>query len=66
VEQGLGVAIGRTLLIDDRLASGKLVAPFGTSDPSGAAYYLCRPTGIAATAAAQRVTRWLEQLAAST
>lgn len=65
-EQGLGVAIGRTLFIDDRLASGKLFAPFGTSDPSGAAYYLCRPAGIAATAAVRRVARWLKQLAAGT
>ena len=47
-ESGHGLAIGRRPLVDDRLARGTLVAPFGAGDPTGAAYYLCRPADAAA------------------
>ncbi|WP_163265343.1 LysR substrate-binding domain-containing protein [Chelativorans alearense] len=65
-ERGLGLAIGRRLFIEDRLANGTLVAPFGAADPSGAAYYLCRPNGVTPTAAARRTERWLHELAVET
>ena len=62
-ENGLGLAIGRSPLVDDRLKSGVLIAPFGTPDPSDAGYHLCRPPGATPTAAARRVARWLRALA---
>ena len=65
-ESGHGVAIGRRPLVDDRLARGTLVAPFGAGDPTGAAYYLCRPANLPPTAMARRLERWLRERAAAT
>lgn len=65
-EGGHGLAIGRRPVVDDRLARGVLVAPFGTDDPSGAAHYLCQPADVPPTAAAGQVARWLRKLAAAT
>ena len=45
-EGGHGLAIGRRPMVDERLARGTLVAPFGAGDPTGAAYYLCRPSDL--------------------
>lgn len=58
-ENGLGIAIGRSPLVDGRLKTGALVAPFGTPDPSEASYHLCWAKGGEPTAAARRVARWL-------
>lgn len=63
-ESGHGLAMGRRPVVDDRLARGLLVAPFGAADPTGAAYYLCRAAGTPPTAAARRLERWLGGLAA--
>ena len=63
-ESGHGLALGRRPLVDDRLARGTLVAPFGAADPTGAAYYLCRPADGTPTTAARRLHRWLTELAA--
>ncbi|HUA76994.1 MAG TPA: LysR substrate-binding domain-containing protein [Acetobacteraceae bacterium] len=65
-ESGHGIAIGRRPLVDDRLARGSVVAPFGAGDPTGAAYYLCRAAGLPPTAAARRVAEWLHTRAAAT
>jgi LysR family glycine cleavage system transcriptional activator len=65
-ESGHGLALGRRPLVDDRLGRGTLVAPFGAGDPTGAAYYLCRPSDVPPTAAARRLERWLGGLAAAT
>ena len=62
-ESGHGIAMGRRPLVDAWLESGRLVAPFGGGDPTGTAYYLCRPDGITSTAAARRLERWLNKLA---
>ena len=43
-ESGHGLAMGRRPVVDGWLERGRLVAPFGGADPTGAAYYLCRPT----------------------
>lgn len=65
-EAGHGIAIGRTPYIEERLARGTLVTPFGATGPSGAAFYLCLPTGRPPPARTLRVKRWLlEQAAAS-
>ena len=65
-ESGHGLAIGRRPMVDDRLARGTLIAPFGAGDPTGAAYYLCRPSAAPPTAVARRLERWLCALAAET
>ena len=62
-EQGLGIAMGRSPLVDERLNSGVLVAPFGTSGFGTAGYYLCRPPDVTPTANARRVARWLQDFA---
>jgi LysR family transcriptional regulator, glycine cleavage system transcriptional activator len=62
-ESGHGLALGRRPLVDDRLRRGALVAPFGAADPTGAAYYLCRPVGVPSPASARRLERWLIALA---
>ena len=62
-ESGHGLAMGRRPVVDDRLARGNLVAPFGGANPTGAAYYLCRPSELTPTAAARKLTRWLEAMA---
>lgn len=65
-EGGHGLAIGRRPMVDDRLARGTLVAPFGAADPTGAAYYLCRAADLTPTAASRRLQRWLQGLATAT
>ena len=56
---GHGLAMGRRPVVDSWLEGGRLVAPFGGADPTGAAYYLCRPAAIPPSAAARRFERWL-------
>ncbi len=63
-ESGHGLAMGRRPVVDDRLARGTLVAPFGDANPTGAAYYLCRPAELTPSAAARRLARWLRDMAA--
>lgn len=64
-ENGLGLAIGRSPLVDGRIESGALVAPFGTPDPSSAGYHLCWANGGDRTAATRRVARWLRDTGAA-
>jgi len=58
-ENGHGLAMGRRPVVDDWLDKGRLIAPFGAADPTGAAYYLCNPSDLPLTAAARRVEKWL-------
>lgn len=58
-EAGHGIAMGRSPYMEERIAEGRLVTPFGAAGPSGAAYYLCQPVGVPLSAAARRVHRWL-------
>jgi len=62
-EQGHGLAMARHPVADGWLESGRLVAPFGGANPTGAAYYLCRPAATPPSAAARRFERWLGQQA---
>ena len=62
---GHGLAMGRRPVVDDWLDKGRLIAPFGAADPTGAAYYLCKPTDLTPTAAARHAERWLTQTAAA-
>ena len=63
-ESGHGLAMGRRPGVDAWLKRGRLIAPFGRAAASGAAFYLCRPTGTTPTAAERRVARWLTDAAA--
>ena len=62
-ESGHGLAMGRRPGVDERLARGTLVPPFGGPSPTGAGYYLCRPSGLAPTTPERRLLRWLKDLA---
>ncbi len=64
-ENGHGLAMGRRPVVDDWLESGRLIAPFGAADPTGAAYYLCKASELPLTAAARHVERWLTDTAAA-
>ena len=61
--EGLGMAIGRRPLVDRWLNEGRLVAPFGSADLSGAAYFLVWPDDIELPVAARKVARWLHDMA---
>jgi LysR family glycine cleavage system transcriptional activator len=63
--EGLGLAIGRRPLVDRMLDEGRLIAPFGSADPSGCAYYLVHPEEVELTVAARKVSRWLIEFARS-
>ncbi len=63
-ESGHGLAMGRRPVVDGWLERGRLVAPFGGADPTGAAYYLCRPIAAMPTAAGRSLERWLTRKAA--
>jgi LysR family glycine cleavage system transcriptional activator len=63
--EGLGMAIGRRPLVDRWLEEGRLIAPFGSADRSGAAYYLVYPEGVDLPAPARKVARWLREMAAA-
>lgn len=64
-ERGLGLAIGRSPLVDEQLRLGTLIAPFGQPDPSGAGYYLCQPPGVTPPVGVRRVARWLREFGGS-
>jgi LysR family glycine cleavage system transcriptional activator len=61
--EGLGMAIGRRPLVDRWLSEGRLMAPFGAADLSGAAYFLVWPEEIELPVAARKVARWLHDMA---
>src|SRR3546814_9275688 len=42
---GLGVALGRSVLVADDLAAGRLVKPFPLELPTSAAYHIACPEG---------------------
>lgn len=56
---GEGMALGRSLLVADEIAAGRLVAPFEFKMPSKYSYYLVRPREQADKAWAQAFEKWL-------
>ena len=62
-QSGYGLAMGRRPVVDGWLEEGRLIAPFGGADPTGAAYYLCRPAAATPTTAGRRLERWLTEKA---
>ena len=61
---GLGVALGSTLFVADRLASGKLVKPFETTLHSDLAYYVVCPKQHLKRAEVAQFKSWLMEQSA--
>ena len=57
--EGLGVALGRTHLVEDDIAAGRLVVPFDTVLPQDAGYYVVVPTTSAAIPKVALFRDWL-------
>jgi LysR family transcriptional regulator, glycine cleavage system transcriptional activator len=62
--RGLGVALGRSGLVADDLAAGRLVRPFAVSRPADYAYYVVTPEGHAGSPRVQVFLTWLDEQAA--
>ncbi len=60
--EGLGVALGRTHLVEADIAAGRLIVPFDMVLPQDAGYYVVSPE---ATAAAPKITLFRDWLIAS-
>ncbi len=59
---GLGVAMGPSVLVRDDLASGRLIAPFGDISLPTKNYHAYVPDKLANDAGVQSFCRWLEQV----
>jgi LysR family transcriptional regulator, glycine cleavage system transcriptional activator len=57
--QGMGVALGVSVLVEDDLAHGCLVAPFELALPARCSYWLVIPPRLAAQPAVQAFRDWL-------
>ena len=57
---GLGVALGRRPLVDGLLASGALVAPFGTVQNTQMGYYIAWRSNADLTAPMRRTIEWFQ------
>lgn len=58
-EEGLGVLLGRTSIVEQDLAAGRLVEPFDIRIPSAFAYHLVVPEHSARTEKVQLFANWL-------
>jgi LysR family glycine cleavage system transcriptional activator len=56
---GQGVALGRSLLVQDDITAGRLVTPFEVTLDASHSYWFVRPKGIASKAALDAVGTWL-------
>ena len=61
--RGYGVALGRTALVADLLAAGRLVRPFAQALPADYAYYLVMSEASAARPRVQAFVRWAQEQA---
>jgi LysR family glycine cleavage system transcriptional activator len=57
--EGLGVALGRTHLVETDIAAGRLVAPFAVVLPQDAGYYVVAPESAAKAPKIARLRDWL-------
>lgn len=57
--EGQGIALGRSLLVADDIATGRLVAPFCTALEASHAYWFVRPKTATPTQATNAVKAWL-------
>jgi LysR family glycine cleavage system transcriptional activator len=56
---GQGVALGRSVLVEDDLASGRLIRPFAATLPLRYAYYVVHPKQLAKDSPVPLFRRWL-------
>jgi len=56
---GLGVALGRSRLVEADIAAGRLVMPFDVVLPSNAGFYIVAPEEVADTPKIKLFTEWL-------
>lgn len=61
---GAGVALGRTTLVANDIAQGRLIRPFGPSKTTELAYYVVMPSGHPASRGVEAFAAWLEEEAA--
>jgi LysR family glycine cleavage system transcriptional activator len=61
--EGLGVALGRTHLVEADIAAGRLIAPFDVVLPQDAGYYVVAPEATADTPKINLFREWLMQSA---
>ena len=61
---GHGVLLGRSLIVADDLAAGRLVRPFAESCPAGFGYYLVYPPQVASRANVRAFVDWIIEEAA--
>lgn len=59
--EGQGIALGRSLLVADDIATGRLVAPFSVSLDASHAYWFVRPKNMIITPAIKMVELWLAE-----
>lgn len=65
-ERGAGIALGRTLLMEEPVRAGRLAVPFGIRLESRETYHLVRPAGARRDPEAERLAVWLTEEAAAT
>ncbi len=61
--RGMGVALGRSALVADDMASGRLVRPLAISRPADYAYYIVMPEGHGANPRVRAFVAWLVEQA---
>ncbi|MEH6445570.1 MAG: transcriptional regulator GcvA [Oceanospirillaceae bacterium] len=61
--QGLGIAMGRTPIVDQKLKSGELVAPFSEKLPSSGGYWLMIKADVDTPAHVAHFRQWIIDLA---
>ncbi len=61
---GAGVALGRTSLVQDDLALGRLVRPFGPSQSCDFSYYMVQPSARTSSIGVDAFLAWLQEEAA--
>jgi LysR family glycine cleavage system transcriptional activator len=57
--EGLGVALGRSQIVEADMAAGRLVAPFDMVLPQDAGYYVVTPEATADSPKIARFRAWL-------
>jgi LysR family transcriptional regulator, glycine cleavage system transcriptional activator len=61
--RGMGIALGRTALVSDELASGKLIRPFPVARPAEFSYWVVAPEGRSRNPRVRAFIDWLEEQA---
>ncbi len=63
---GQGIALGRSVLVEDDLATGRLIRPFAMTLPLRYGYFIVHPKALPADSQVPRFSRWLQAQAKRT